>query len=124
MKLSIKEPIHCDIVNIWSHSVEIMRLLKKEDGLYLDELYMLSCIKQIGIETGKPCNREKLRNRLNVLSYRFVLMLDNLVKRGLVNNDMDGPRQHYKPYKLVLTTSGDQLLIKYRKAMERLCNGG
>ncbi len=123
MNLSKKEPFSYDITNVWAHSVELMRLLKKEDDLYLDELYMLSAIKQIGNEIGKPCNREKLRDRIRVLSYRFKLMLDNLINRGYVNNDMIGPRQHYKPYKLVLTAKGDQLLIKYKKAMERLCNG-
>jgi predicted transcriptional regulator len=123
MSSAINESFSYQIGKTWSHSIELMRLLKKEDDLYLDELYLLSTIQEVFIETGKPCNQQRLVERFNILSYKRDKMLDNLVKRGYVNNDMEGPRQHYKPFKLVLTSKGDQLLIKYKKAMERLCNG-
>jgi hypothetical protein len=122
MKLAIKEVNNCDVVNIWAHSIELRRILKKEEGLYLDELYLLACIRQIGIETGKPCNIERLKVRFNILSFRRETMIQNLISKGYLNNELIGARQHYKPHKLVLTTSGEQLLIKYKKAMERLCN--
>jgi hypothetical protein len=123
MKLARKEVNNCEIVNIWSHSIELMRLLKKEENLYLDELYLIACIHQVLLDTGKPCNVQRLRERFNVMTYRREIMLNNLIKRGFVNNDMEGPRGHYRPFKLIVTTSGEQLLIKYKKAMEKLCNG-
>lgn len=120
--MATKEVNNYDLVNIWSHSIELMRFLKKEDNLYLDELFLLCCIKQVGIDTGKHCNVQRLNERFNILSYRRDKMLANLMKRGYVNNDMIGERRRYKPFKLVVTALGEQLIIKYIKAMEKLCN--
>jgi hypothetical protein len=45
-----KELKDCEIVNYWANTIPIMRMLKKEDDLYLDELFLLSLIYRLYIE--------------------------------------------------------------------------
>lgn len=123
MNIAKKELNNCEIVNIWANTVTLMRELKKQDDLFLDELYLLSLIYKIVLDKGKPANQQNISDRFNILSYRRDKMLDNLISRGYVKNDMEGPRGHFKPFRLIVSPLGEQLLIKYERAMRKLCEG-
>jgi predicted transcriptional regulator len=115
--------IHCDIVKVWANSIPLMRLLMKEDNLYLDELFLLYLINRLCNESGRPITKTEVIDNFPMLSYKRNRMLDSLLSKGLINNLREGPRKHGNGFRLVLTSKGEQLLIKYKKAMERLCNG-
>jgi hypothetical protein len=116
-----KEVIISDIVNIWANSISLRRILKEQDDLYLDEVYLLSLIFVINRE--RPAMGQDFDERFNILSYKRAKMLDNLIKRGLVKDDREGKKGHFKPHKYIVTPLGEQLLIKYEKVMQKLCNG-
>jgi predicted DNA-binding transcriptional regulator len=94
----------------------------KEDGLYLDELFLLSLIFRLNQEKCGPVSQLEVNRGFNILSYRFRSMVQNLITRGLVNNDIIGPRRIGNKYRLILSPLGEQLLIKYDKELIRLCN--
>lgn len=123
MKMATKDLKDCEFINYLAYSVPIMRKLKKEDDLYLDELFLLGLIYKLVIKKGKPVNQLNVSQVFNILSYKRDKMLANLTTRGYVNNDMQGDRGHFKPLRLSVSPLGEQLLIKYKKAMERLCEG-
>ncbi len=111
----------CDIVNIWSNSINLRRLLKSQDDVYLDELYLLSLIAVINRE--RPAMLKDLNEHFNILSYKRDKMMNNLLGRGFVKDDREGKADHFRAHKYVVTPLGEQLLIKYQKVMLKLCDG-
>jgi hypothetical protein len=93
----------------------------KEDSMYLNELFLLSLVYRLNVVTSGPVNQKQVNDRYNILSYKFRKMMKKLMDTGLVNNEMKGPRGHFKPLQLVVSPLGEQLLIKYDKALRRLC---
>jgi predicted transcriptional regulator len=114
---------NCNLINHWSHSITIMRKLKKEDELYLDELFLLSLFYRIYRDKGGYVNQAEIMREFNILSYKREKMTANLITRGYIKNDQEGKRGHFKPHKYIVTPLGEQLLIKYEKVMVKLCEG-
>lgn len=121
--LSKKSLKDCEIINYWAHSIPLMRLLKKDEDLYLDELFLLSHIFTVTNKLGRPAKQIEVTRGFNILSYKRDKMLLNLLKRGFIKNDMIGPSTKNKAFQYILSTTGEQLLIKYNKAMIKLING-
>lgn len=116
-----KELKDCEIVNYWANTIPIMRMLKKEDDLYLDELFLLSLIYRLYIEKGSHIRISAINRAFNVLSYKREKMIANLMNRGYIAHS--GPERGFnQAYRIVVTALGEQLLIKYEKALRRLCN--
>lgn len=113
----------CQTIKIWAKSIPLMRKLMQEDELYLDELFLLSLIYTLSASLSRPLTKTEVINEFNVLSYKRDKMLLNLIGRGLVNNDIEGPRAAGNTFKLIVSPLGEQLLIKYNKAMIKLCEG-
>jgi hypothetical protein len=117
-KKSLKD---CDIVNIWAHSVPLMRQLMKDDGLYLDELFLLSTVYRLVSAKGKAVAQRDIFSNFNILSYKREVMIKNLIKRGYLDNN-GGVKGAFQAYSFNITIAGEQLLLKYRKILEKLCN--
>jgi predicted transcriptional regulator len=107
-------------INSWGNMITLRRKLMKDDELYLDELFLLSLI--YSINRDKPAVDTDLRERFNILSYQRIKMMDNLTVKGYVKDDRP-KKGHFKPHKYIVTPLGEQLLIKYEKVMQRLCEG-
>lgn len=122
-KTSKKELKDCESVKIWANSIPIMRLLKKDDDMYLNELFLLSLIFRLTQDLGRPITKTEVIDNFNVLSYNRDKMMNKLLSRGLIKNDMEGPRKAGNVFKLIVSPLGEQLLIKYERAMRRLCEG-
>jgi predicted transcriptional regulator len=122
-KTSKKGLKNSEIVKVWANSVKVMRILMKENNLYLDELYLLSLIYRLTEDTGRPITKQEIIDNFNVLSFKRDKMLDNLFTKGYICNLREGPRKHGNGFRLSLTPLGEQLLIKYEKVMQRLCDG-
>lgn len=114
---------HCESVKMWAYSVPIMRQLMKEDQLFLDELFLLSLVYRLVINKGFPITKTEVIDNFNVLSYKRDKMINNLISRGLLKNDIEGARKAGNTFKLIVSPLGEQLLIKYNKAMIKLCEG-
>jgi DNA-binding MarR family transcriptional regulator len=119
-KVAKKDLKDCEIINYWANAIVIRRQLMKEDGLYLDEVYLLSLIYVLN-KKG-PAKQTDLRERFNILSYQRDKMLNNLLSRGFIKNDIEGPSKAPRPHRIVVSSLGEQLLIKYEKSLRKLCS--
>jgi DNA-binding MarR family transcriptional regulator len=111
-----------NIIKNWAYSIQLMKKLYKEDNLYLDELYLLSLIFQMNQDKGRAVTRTEVGEQFNVLSYKFRKMVDNLISRGLVHRD-PGIVRRFPGFRLTVTPLGEQILIKYQRAMVQFCEG-
>ena len=120
-KSSIKPINDCDIVKYWANTIEVMRKLKREDDLYLDELYLIACIYRITFKKGRGAKYNEIEKGFNIMSYRRSYMMENVKKRGFIVNEAEGlSNGSGKVYKIVVTALGEQLLNKYRKLLVKL----
>jgi predicted DNA-binding transcriptional regulator len=121
---SIKSLDHCDIVKYWANTIEIMRILKREEDLYLDELFLIACIYRITVNKGRGAKYNEIEKGFNIMSYKRKYMLENITKRGFIKNDAEGLKNGSgMVYKIVLTPLGEQILNKYRKLLVKLIEG-
>jgi predicted transcriptional regulator len=119
-----KGQIDYKLVNYWSNSIKLMRMLKKEDDLYLDEFYLLSLVYRIFTNKGSTVTQEEIVKEFNILSYKREKMVLNLISRGYIKDDQEEmKRGHFKPHKYTVTPLGEQILIKYQRAMVQFCEG-
>jgi len=121
--MATKELKHCEFIKIGANVVVLRRLLMSESGLYSDEFFLLCLIYQLSNELGRPVRKQEMIDRFNILSYKRDKMLLNLFNKGLINNDREAGAGPTAGFKLTVTPQGEQLLIKYNKVMQGLCEG-
>jgi predicted transcriptional regulator len=123
MRIVKDELKDCQTIKNWAYSVQIMQKLMKEDNMYLNELFLLSLIYTLTVKYGRPVNQVEVTSEFNILSYSFRKMLKRLLDWGFIKNDRIGAKVAFNPLQLSVTPLGEQLLIKYEKVMQKLCNG-
>lgn len=123
MNLAKKSLKDCEIVNQWANMIALRRLMMKDEGLYMDEVFLVATIYRLVLNTGKPVKKSDLVKGFNILSYKRDKMLTRLLGMGFINNDRQGPAMRCNGFRLIVSPLGEQLLIKYEKAMRRLCEG-
>jgi predicted transcriptional regulator len=111
---NITESDNSAILNTWANSINIRRVLMKEDDLYIDELHLLAFILVLGKK--KRVGIIDLMEGFNILSYKREQMVEKLTSKGYLRDDRQGKFHNY-----VLTIAGEQLIMKYKKLMERFC---
>jgi predicted transcriptional regulator len=121
--IAIKGVKDCEFVNYWANVIPLRRLLMQEDDLFIDELHLLAYIYKLSVDTGKPILKSQLVKGFNILSYKRDKMLQRLLDKGFLTNDRKGDTSKVSGFKLILSPLGEQLLIKYEKAMRKLCEG-
>ena len=94
----------------------------KEDSLYINELSMLCLVYRLNEDKGRTITKTELIENFNILSYNRDKMINNLISRGLLVNNIEGPRKMGNKFYLSISPKGEQLIVKYIKAMNKLCN--
>jgi predicted transcriptional regulator len=109
-----------EIIRLFSNIIRFRRELMLSDGLYLDDVFMLSAIYTRSNELGKAISKKELQSCFNILSYRRETIIKRLKGKGFINSDNEALKGRKSSSKLILTAAGEQLLYKYDRVMRVL----
>ena len=118
--------VKSETIKVLAGMPKLIQQLRKNEGLYLYNLFLLSVLYCENKRLLRPLNQLELIKAFPTFSNTFLRTLDLLLKKWLVENASNAnedKRGKRTPFKLSCTLKGELLLKKYEKLLMEITEG-